>query len=328
VITPGRLDTDLRQASSNAAFRCLLEKTSTSGYRLEGTGTSTYDSGFVSYVLTNLIDSDIAHALVRSHGLSEPASARAFAAAQVESAFATELSDTSCASPSTDVVRQLGSSLSGSFVDLQLDQDALAAYDSNVPLTTAGLEAYERAHPSSTTEACLSGVFAKSKATASTIEAALKSGKSLASVLAKYSPSQSSSKGVLGCYTASTLAGISSAIEAATAQAPIGAISAPVSYQGSYLVLIVTSRPFEPIIDALDAMFTTEATRVSNQIASAVGHTAVQVNPQYGTWRATKTSSSSSGLGGIVRPNQAPPDSDLLNAGAVHGRLQTAPAAG
>ncbi|MHB8456592.1 MAG: hypothetical protein ACYDBS_02705, partial [Acidimicrobiales bacterium] len=184
VITPAQLDRALRQASSNKDFRCLLEHSGKGGYRFQGAGTSTYDGSFAAYVLTNMIDAQVARATVKRRGLSEPASARALATSQVGHALSAEVANTQCAPATTNVLRQLGSSLAGSFVQLQLDEDALAASAAHVTLSPSGIAAYERANPKSTKESCLSGLFLTTAGEARGVEGLLKRGASLPSLVA------------------------------------------------------------------------------------------------------------------------------------------------
>jgi hypothetical protein len=330
VITPAQLDDDLHQASSNTMFRCLLGRSNATGSRLNGAGTSTYDSTFVSYVLTNLIDSDVAHSVASTAGISESVAARALARSQVDRAFASELSSTQCGPATTDLLSSLGTSLASSFVQLQLDEDALAARDAHISLTAAGVTAYERSHAAATRESCISGLFVKTKSGAHLAERALRSGESLMTVVTKYAPSQIASKGALGCYTSSQLSGISTTIEKPVAAARIGATLAPVLYQGAYLVLQVTSRPYEPVVAALDQIFTTYAPSFSKAIRSAVERAHVQVNPQYGRWTTAAAGSGAvaTGFGGRVEPNAAPAAGDLLNGSAVRAKATSTASSG
>lgn len=324
-ISPGELESALHGASSDAPFRCLLERSSTSGYRLSGTGTNTYDSAFVAFILTNLIDADVAHRLIESRKLREPASARPLARAQIEDAFASEVASASCGSSGEDLLSGLGRGLAGSFINLQLDEDALAARAVGVTLTPAGLSAYERAHPAATTEACLSGLFLKTPGTATTVKAKLAAGASFASVVAKFSPTQVATGGRLGCYTASSLDSISPQIESDASHARLHVPLGPISYEGSYLVIEVTSHRPEPLVDALDAIFTAHPRSFSTAIRKAVRRSRIVVNPQYGVWTESATASTSlSGFGGHVRPLDGPPLTAVLNLGALRGKVEQA----
>ncbi|HLI42877.1 MAG TPA: hypothetical protein VKU92_00205 [Acidimicrobiales bacterium] len=325
VVTPSQLDTELREASGNASFLCLLERTGLAGTTaIKGAGTSTYDSSFVAYVLTNLVNGVIAHRLAVRYRLPESPAARALAREQVLGAFASELSSTQCGTSSQPILRQLGPELSGSFIQLQLDEDALAARAEHIPLTLAGLAAWERSHARATKQACLSGVFVKTRAEADRVRAALRRGEPLQAVIARYSPSQGASRGVLGCYTASELTSIEPAIEHAAAATSIGGAAAPVAYQGAWLVIVVTSRPFEPAVDALNSIFTATAPTFAKQIAAAVRAAHVEVNPQYGRWTTSKALAAS-GFGGKVVPNRVPSSAVLLNPSKLTASA-TAPA--
>lgn len=325
VITPATLDGALKQASSNSGFTCLLERSNNNQYRLTGAGTSTYDTSFADYVLTNLIDADVAHDIVVREGLVEPSGARTLASSQVSDALSSELSDSECGTSATDLLKQLKGTIADSFVQLQLDEDALAAHAAHISLTASGITSYELAHPKTTKETCISGLFAKTKKDATTVETKLKAGVSITSLASKYSPSQVATKGVLGCYTKSSLAGISSAIEKAVATAAVGSTSKPVSYEGAYLVMRVTSRPYEPLVDALDSIFTSNSKAFSSVIETGVKATHVEVNPEYGKWvMAAGPTTTSEGFGGRVEPNSGPATKYVLNPKVLKGPLEHA----
>ncbi|MHB1987720.1 MAG: peptidylprolyl isomerase [Acidimicrobiales bacterium] len=326
VITPAQLDQALHDASTDKGFRCLLERSSTAGYRLEGSGSATYDSSFSAFVLTNLIDSKVAHSIVVAHRLSEPSSARLLASAQVNDAFSSQLTRSQCGAASPSVLLGLGKALAGSFVQLQLDEDAIAARAAHVTLDAAGLSSYEAAHRALTEERCLSGIFVKTKAEADHVDALLRQGASFLSMADKYSPSSSSTGGVLGCYTSTQLAQISAVIEVATAGSSVGTIIPPLAYQGVYMVARVTSRPFEPAVAVLDQIFSTYASAFSSAIAGRVRQVGVEVNPEYGKWtaRPAKRGAAAAGFGGRVQPPAGPPARFVLNESVVKGPLQRA----
>lgn len=313
VVTPAQLDAEVKQAGGNASFLCLLQRTGVAGTAtVTGAGTNTYDSTFVAYVLTNLINGVIAHSVAARYRLSEGTTARNLAREQVAGAFSSQLTSSQCGSATQPLLKELGAELSSSFVQLQLDEDALAARVAHVPLTTAGIAAYEHSHPGATRQSCLSGVFVKSRKTADHVASLLGGGASMASVIARYSPGAASTNGALGCYTASSLKGISAAVASQVAATSAGGITRPVSYQGAFLVMQVTSRPFEPVLAALDTIFTTAAPTFAREISRAAQQSHVQVNPQYGRWASSKALATN-GFGGKVVPNKGPAAADLLN---------------
>ncbi len=325
VISPAQLDSALKQASSNTSFSCLLQHTGSGASSLKGAGTDTYGGSFVAYVLTNLIDAAAARAVVARQGLAEPASARSLARSQVEAAFSSELVSTHCGAASTNLLGQLGPLLSDSFVQLQLDEDALAAHAAKVSLTPAGIAAYESAHPAVTRQSCLSGVFVRTLGAAGTVRAKLAAGASMSSIIAKYAPSQAASGATLGCYTSGQLASISPAIDKAVSAAAVGSVAGPVAYQSAYVVMVVTSRPFEPVVAALSQIFTSNSRAFSSRITSEVRRTSIEVNPQYGRWSHSTTGPSlaAAGFGGRVQPNRAPGSADLLNGAALNAPSST-----
>ncbi len=326
-ISPGQLDGALSKAGSDKEFRCLLASSSKSGYHIKGAGADTYDSTFVAFVLTNLVDSRLARAVVIRHGIPEPSGAQALADAQLVASFSTELADTGCGTSTTTLMRGLGSTLEEAFLGLQLDEDAIAVHAAHVPLTETGLTQYEAAHPASTRQSCISGIFVSSKSVADHVRTLLDHGASFATELKKYSVTSTSGTGALGCYTNSELSSIEPALKSSVAATSVGSVAKPVSYETYYLVLLVTSRPFESVVDALDTIFSTYTTVFSSTIAAAARHTRVEIDPEYGSWTEKSSSSGSiAGFGGHVRPLTGPANSSLLNAKATTGPLQAKPA--
>lgn len=323
-ISPATLDAALKAASSSSGFRCLLERSNTGGYRLKGAGSDTYDSAFVAYVLTNLIDARVAHSLVARRHIGEPRSAYALAAAQVDAAFSSQLTSSGCGA-TTLVLSSLGSTLARSFSSLQLDEDALAAKAAGVRLTPSALLSYEHRQRASTLESCLSGIIGlKTSAVARTVKARLIAGASVASLVAKYSPNQAASHGVLGCYTSPQLTSVSASLARGVAAASVGSTVGPFADQGTFLVLQVTSRRFEPLLSVLNGLFSAHSSAFSTAITTAVRASHVAVNPQYGRWVSGNGATSSlSGFGGRVVPLRAPVAAYVPNESAVRAKPST-----
>lgn len=326
VISRATLDADVKAIGNDAGFRCLLERaTGTTGYRLFGAGTDTYDSEFVAYVLTNLIDTEIAQRYVASHHLTATSSARTLANEELDSTFTSELQSDGCGTTSAALVAGLGRSLADDFADLQLDEVTIAAVAAHVTLTDAGLGAYEAANPATTRQSCIEGLFVKTAADGAAAASALRHGHSIASVISKYALGQSNS-GSLGCYTRATLRSIEPALERSVAATPVGKVATPVSFDGAYLVVEVTSRPFEPVLDALSTLFTSEEPVFSSAISAASRRATVAVDPAYGRWEtgAATSGTQQSGFGGRVVPASGPAAGLELNAAANEGPLSKA----
>ncbi len=331
VITQSQLNTDLEKAANDTSFRCLLESTDpTAGYRLQGAGTDTWDSGYVAFVLTHLIDAEAAAQAVKAHHIAEPGSARGLAAAQVSAGLSSELVSSRCAISSASLEHDLGTSLIPNFVTLQLDEDALVAHAAHISLDSAGLATYEHEDPSANQEVCLSGIFVKTMADGDTVAKLAREGKSFSGLVTKYStaPSGTSSTGALGC---SVLSGLSQtpAIEKAVADTKTGSVTAPLAFtSGStkYIVLEVTGRELQPPLDALNTLFSSGATVFTAAISSTVHHVYISVNSKYGTWETNATASkSNNGFGGEVVPPSGPELRFLVNPAATRGPLQKAP---
>ncbi len=324
VVSTGELDSALHHASRDTAFRCLLEGASSSGYRLEGSGSDTYDSAFAAFILTDLVDSQIAYSAVRAEHIRLPADGMSLARSQVESALTSQATQSGCAAGAKDVLAGLGPSLSASFIRLQLYEDALAAKAAHVALSPAGILSFEHSHAIATRASCLTGVFVASKATADKIVSEVAAGKSFSSIVAHYAKSPGSSGGQLGCYTGNQLRSISPAIAAAVAAGRTGQVLKPVYYRGSsgaaYLVAMVTSRRFEPFTAALDQLFATESGAFAKAITSEASHLQISVDARYGSWSAMRGAKSSAGLAGRVVPPSGPKLSLVLNPSAVQGK--------
>ncbi len=326
-ISTGQLDSAMRHASSDVAFRCLLEGSSSTGYRLQGSGSDTYDSAFAAFLLTDFIDAEIAHDAVTGSHLKLPADGMSLARGQVEAALISQASGSGCASGAKDVLSGLGPSLSSSFVRLQLYEDVLAAAAAKVPLTPAGISSFESSHPAITRQSCLTGIFVPTKAEADKLFHQAASGTSFSSLVAHYSKKAGSSGGPLGCYTQAQLEQISPAIASSVAAGKTGEVLKPVFYQGSsgsaYLVTEVTSRRFEPFAAALNQLFSFESRAFAKVVSTESARLNISIDPRYGSWtvgRHQKTAATS-GYGGRVVPPQGPPLHLVLNEKAVLGRL-------
>lgn len=329
-VSQAQLSSALKRASHDSSFSCLLEGSATGGYRLEGTGTGTYDSAFAAFILTDMIDSQIASDVVRAKHLITSKAAYQLAYQQVDQALGNQASQAGCSTTSRSPLAGLGSSLAASFARLQLDEDALAAARAGVSLTQAGIRRYEASHQSLTRERCISGIFVKQKATADSIERALGSGASFSSEVAKYAKSATSSAGPLGCYTLAQLAGISPQLAGAVSSGPIGKGLPAVYYQSSngaaWLVTEVTSEPFQPTAAVLNELFSAESTAFEKAIRSSEPSLQVSIDPRYGTWvpASTKKSAATAGFGGRVVPPKCPPIRFVLNGSTVRGKAKKA----
>lgn len=328
-ISTGQLDSALKRASHDAAFKCLLESSATSGYRLEGTGSDTYDSAFVAFILTDLVDSRVASRVVQTDHLRTGAAAYSLARSQVSEALQSQASQANCPAAGQKALAGLGPSLSSSFVRLQLDEDALAARAAGVRLNAAGIRRFETSHPALTRESCISGIFVQTKAKANSIEQAVTGGESFASLISKYAKTSTSSAGALGCYTGGQLGQISPAIAQAVASGRVGQVLKPVYYQSTesaaYVVAEVTSRPYEPAAAALNQLFSSESAAFERAIVSGLGHLQVSIDPRYGRWSATKAGkSASAGFGGRVVPPKGPALSLVLNRSTIRGKANKA----
>lgn len=323
-ITPAQLNASLTGAYGNTSFRCLLENTASTGYRFHGAGTDTWDSQYVNFVLTNLIESAVVRSALSANHVVPTATARAIVTSELEQQFSSELSDSHCGGTGPSVLGELKSTLTPSFVDLRLGELSLAAKAQHVQLSDGGIAAWESTHRTENEEACLSGIFAKSASVAQHAYNLSKSGTPFATLLKRYStpPSGVPSTGVLGCYTSSELTEIGASVASAVAQTATGSLSKPITDQGQTILLDVTSRPLQPVADAVSLIIGLGTSAYTSAIERVERAEGVTVDPAYGRWVPTTTAGD---LGGKLVSPTAPAADFLVNENATRGSFVKAP---
>ena len=167
-------------------------------------------------------------------------------------------------------------------------EDAIAAHLAGTSLSPASLATYEAAHPSTTSETCISLIEVTSKAAATGIAQAIKRGASFATEAADNSIDTSNAKqgGVLGCASnLSSLGPYAKPVEALS----LHQVTAPLSYASGgttlWLLFTVTSRPPESPAALLEQLLSTERAPFVATIEHAVSKASVSVSSQYGTWK-------------------------------------------
>ncbi|MGH9291181.1 MAG: peptidylprolyl isomerase [Acidimicrobiales bacterium] len=301
-ITPSSLDGALKSVAGDAGYLCLL-----GGGRqipVKGSGDGTYAATFASGVLTNLVRSQIVEQLVRARNLPIPSSTQGVAAQQLQQSLASELSsETSCAGQTgqaAGVWRDLRGAYRDDLVDYQAAEDALAAASAGTSLRPSDLARYAAAHPSLTSQYCLSVIEVRSRAEVSRLRSAIAGGESFAAAAKAHSidPSSAAAGGSIGCVLSSQLV---APLSGMVTSLSVGAVSRPVKYQSSFLLLLVTSRRTESGATIVAQLFTGAQSAFNKALTEAIRKAHVLVSPAYGHW------SLASHTFGQVTPPRGPP---------------------
>lgn len=324
-ISTAALDAAVSAVASNAAYRvCVVEAQSYGAQPVFGSGQRTYDSGFVAEVLSILTQRLAVHQLVERLRLPEPAGVDPVAEAQLDAAFAQSLSGApnlppACSASAAGMLAGFAPSYRESLVGLQIDEDALAAHLAGTTLEPASLLDYERTHAAATLASCLSIIQVATRAEAARLRAQVEAGESFAALARRHSLDRTSAAagGAIGCRPASQLP---SSLAPVVSALPVGTVSAPVSFSGSWYLLLVTRRPFEPLASLIGQLLAEEQSRVVSLVVRATERARVQVNPRYGHWVLVSG-------GALVEPPSAPPSRLVPNPGGVVGPTHFAPPA-
>jgi hypothetical protein len=322
-ISTATLDAAVSAVAENAAYRvCIVEAQSYGAQPIFGSGQRTYDSGFVAEVLSILAQRLAVHQLVERLGLPEPAGVDPVAEAQLEAAFAQSLSGApnlppACGASAAGMLSGFAPAYRASLVGLQVDEDALAAHLAGTTLEPASLLAYERAHPASTLAPCLSIIEVSTKADAARLRSQAEAGSSFAALARRHSLDRTSAAagGAIGCRPVSQLP---SSVGPVVSALPVGTVSAPVAFGGSWYLFLVTRRPFEPLASLIGQLLAEQQRRVVSLVVQATERARVQVNPRYGHWAVVTG-------GALVEPPSAPPSRLVPNPGGVLGPTHFAP---
>jgi hypothetical protein len=172
--------------------------------------------------------------------------------------------------------------------------------------TTAGLMAYYNAHRSLFDTACFSDAEYSTQADAQTAATQVAAGTPFAQVAA----AAATGSGAQGCQNLYGIAQqLSSVIDLNTLKT--GTVSPPISVQGTYLLLEITSRTPTSFAKAeasvREALSQVGGTAAGKLLVAAEKRTPITVDPRYGTWKPA--------LGEVAVPT-TPPVNDVCNPGA------------
>ncbi|HWD24420.1 MAG TPA: peptidylprolyl isomerase [Acidimicrobiales bacterium] len=305
-ISEKSIESDLRAIENNAPLKCIV---SANNPIIGAGGSGTFSSAFAasrltSSVVSRLVESDLAR---RHIAVTQVATG----AAQNELSSLFQGQSTCTQNPSA-AVQAFSPALRSSLVDPQAATDALSAQLAGEPLTVVGVANFARAHPITTSDQCVSVIFATSQSRAAALGAAIAQGASFATV-AKASSVESTSAangGAIGCVVANSLP---SPINTMVTTLKIGEVSAPVAYSSNgvtyYLLVEVTSRK-PSLTTAAEVLIGQGSAAESALVSRQLSQAKVEVNPSYGTWSNASGSFQ-------VTPQHGPPAKFLGNVAAI-----------
>jgi len=324
-ISRATVNRDLATIEQNQTFGCYLAASvvirsgNAAGLPpIQGSGrTGTYNTSFVDFWLSQQINNLlIEHLAAQQHLSLDPTAMSAGQADLVESVSST-LAEAAvatgqsavCAPSGQAVVGALAPRVRGELVRAQAAGDLVLAHAAGYGLTRAELARYFGAHRSQFQTICLSAIQTSSQAGAILARAAVAGGKSFASVAQSVSTDATSAAngGQLGCFSPSQ--GAYATVANDVKGLAVGELSQPLSNNGSYLVLQVTSNlpvAFSSVVPAVrQAVLVAGASKASRELAALTRNAQVSVDPRYGRW------SGASGIG--IEAPRSPALTDLLN---------------
>jgi hypothetical protein len=304
VISQAELTSDLSAISANAALRCYLA----SSEPVLGAGvTGTYSASFAATRLTSTIDTTVITDELHRRHLSVSPLAVSIAKSQLAS-FLQPQQGSSCTIPGTTAVATFSPELERSLIESQAASDALTASLGGEPLTTAGVAAYARSHPSASSLQCISDIVVKDRATASRLRNSIVGGASFATVARASSIDTSNAQngGTDGCVSAGDFP---TSLGSVIVALPLNVISPVTAFNGYFVLLDVTARHASSTV-AAQALIARGSSAEQRLITTLVRGANVEVNPAYGTWAKVGSTYE-------VRPNSGPATKFLGNVSAI-----------
>jgi hypothetical protein len=324
-ISRATVDADLATIAQNEGFGCYLDasiavrsESSASLPSIGGSGVSgTYDTSFVDFWLGQLVNNLLIETLaVRQH---LPINATALAAGRddfvdsitstLEDAAAATGQSAVCAASGQAIVSTLPSGFVAGLERSQAAGDLVLAHAAGYGLGTAQLLRYFNAHQTQFRTICLSAIETATEATATTVRASIEAGQSFAAAAMANSTDATSAGqgGALGCYSANENA--YPTVSADVKGLAVGTVSQPVSNNGAYVLLEVTSyqpAAYDAVVAAVrGAVLDAGATKAAKELSALTKSASVDLDPRYGKW---------SGVSGIgIEPPQSPAAANLLN---------------
>lgn len=321
------LDSDLSAIASSPDYTCFLaEERQLSGagtLPFLGAGTASakggvYDTTFVDDWLASMITDRVALQVVERQRVAvtsaDVAAGQGMLSRRISEVLDQFASDSGglppgCGGSGSAVLASLPKWFVAEQSRNEAYQALLDARAAGAGLSSSAVAGYFRAHRRVFAKDCLDVIVVKTRATADSVEAALGAGATFAHEAAAESLTQGSAArgGVAGC---GTLAG--SFFSSAVAGLRVGQTSSPFSGEGAYWVVRLTSRTPASFASVRATVLTSIVgagqQRADAELASALRHTPLTVDPRYGT--ATRR------LVTLVAPPANPPPAALLSPSA------------
>jgi hypothetical protein len=327
-ISRATVNSDLATIQQNAAFGCYLDASvavrsgNTAGLpSINGTGRSgTYSTAYVDFWLSELVNNVLIERLAARQHLVLDATAVSAGHADLVNSISSTLSSAAAASGQSAVCAPSGQALvatlpSGFVAELTRSQaagDLVLAHAAGYGLDEADLSRYFVAHQGQFDTICLSAIQTATQASAADARSAIEGGQSFAAAASADSTDTTSAAngGALGCFSANE--GAYATVAADVQGLGVGEVSQPISNNGSYLILEVTSdtpAAFDAVVPAVrQAVLNAGSTKGASELAKETKQAAVSIDPRYGHWAG------GSGIG--VVPPASPPAADLLTSKA------------
>jgi hypothetical protein len=331
------LDSDLSAIASSPDYTCFLgEERQLSGrgtLPFLGAGTAStkggvYDTTFVDDWLDSMITDRVAAEVVQRRGIQVTASdvsvGHAVLGRRISEVLDQFASDTGgaaagCGGSGSAVLASLPSWFVTEQSRNEADQAVLDARAAGTGLSSGAVDGYFQSHRTTFARDCLDVIVVKSRKTAEAVEAALAGGATFAHEASAESLTQSSAArgGAAGC---GVLAG--SFFSPAVSKLRVGQTSAPLSGEGAYWVVQLTSRT-PPSFSSVRTTVVTSIIdagqqRANTQLTSALRRSSITVDPRYGSAASRKVT--------LVAPPTSPPVATVLSPSAAQPAVTSASA--
>ncbi len=333
-ISQSALNSDLAAIAASPEYQCALNAEIVVQSRgqaglppVNGVGSGTYDSTFVTYWLSRMVDDTLLQQLGARRGVvltqSQLSSARTEALQSLQTTL-NEVAGTQyqCQVTPSAVLASVPSSFSSELIAAQAYNDLLVERSSAGDTTDASLRRYFSAHTSDFDTLCVSGILVQSQSQASQLRSQIEAGASFSQIATANSQDAASAAkgGDLGCFSATSSSYAS--VKQDVGSLSIGGVTEPIATSGGGYVLIqLNARDPAQYTSARSAV--RAAVRANNQqraaqlLSATAGKAQVDVNPMYGSWHAATAARG-------VLPPPSPPTSSVLSPQANQPTYATA----
>jgi hypothetical protein len=287
-ISKATLTDAVKAVASDKGFVCTIsEDDSSASISIQGAGAGTYDAGFTASQLTEIIKQRISSDLVAKLGIAVTPAETAIGRLRLDAEL-NPPSGSTCTEGGSQAVGDLAASYRSVLASEETNLDLIAAHVAGVPLSTAGLAAFAKAHESSAYDDCVSAILTTTQSAAASARTAIESGTSFASVAKADSKDTNSAPegGVLGCLPVTNF---ESPLDTDLESLPVGQVSQPVEFANGtttgYVLLLITSRQAPTTLEALNALVNAKTNTANSALAKAEAASNVSVDPEFGTWK-------------------------------------------